>query len=654
MLAAPTGPLPRIAVCLVGFVRTLQEPQVFQSIARALHPVDASVDFYGSVSLGLNESDTAKGQVGHVPHEAIRQALHVLRPVMWEEDARLGSTHLCGLACMRQYERFERCVSMIAAHERREQIRYQWVVKARPDVVFPAPMPSFRAMRLHEHIVYKDSTAGDMVVYIPREHADNISGLLASRLAEMPSLCVGGMHPRIRCAADGTGAGCKCNYFLSGAVASLHLEMKYHRNTPHVARTPQADKIIQTIRAAKGDAMKLLHNKGQHEVDRLVVQPAQGGRRVPVVPGGSQARTKAGQPWLTQHLTRSRPRRNRMPFGRATTRLRIGWLFDLPDCTVGFAAVMDSLSYRCKFFEALNASHEVRAVMANTTAEVRQGLDLILMPHVCTTHTRALNLCFEQLLPEHDPPLVMVLNKVFDRLERKLAVVQEHRGRFALVLTASPHTDKYSSASHVPVVFMPYAAAVEFGRYHDRGPSHEGLAFDSDFGFSGGWERFDSRRYPFRALIFRGNTTARLRARGLRLKTPGWLQTQGYINTLARTRVWFATTEIGDHIGTRFFEVLISGRAMLLCDRNPTAYAPLGIVEGEHAAMFNSTQEFEEKLTYYLAHEDVRQRIVVAARRLILSQHLWSHRRDELGKHLSMSLAGYWGRDRSVGEQRVQ
>ena len=52
-------------------------------------------------------------------------------------------------------------------------------------------------------------------------------------------------------------------------------------------------------------------------------------------------------------------------------------------------------------------------------------------------------------------------------------------------------------------------------------------------------------------------------------------------------------------MSTRVFEVMASGRAMLLCDRNPTAYAPLEVVEGEHAAMFNTTDEFAKKVLYY-------------------------------------------------------
>ena len=67
---------------------------------------------------------------------------------------------------------------------------------------------------------------------------------------------------------------------------------------------------------------------------------------------------------------------------------------------------------------------------------------------------------------------------------------------------------------------------------------------------------------------------------------------------------------------------------MLLCDRNVHAFGPLGVVEGVHAAMFNSTKEFEQKALYYTQpeHEAERSSIVAAARALALDRHMWNQR----------------------------
>lgn len=309
---------------------------------------------------------------------------------------------------------------------------------------------------------------------------------------------------------------------------------------------------------------------------------------------------------------------------------------------------MDSLSYRCTFFNALNATHEVVRVSENTSVATRRGLDLIIMPHVCTTNSRTLPMCFRQLVPAADPPLVIVLNKAFENLVSKLRAVQREAARFALLISASPHAAGFGAVAQVPAAFLPYAAALEFGKYHARGPSAARLRFEYDLGFSGGWQKL-SGRYPFRASLFGGNATERLRASGVRLTSPGWLTTADYVERLARTRVWFATSELGDHIGTRYFEVLVSGRAMLLCNRNPAAYAPLGLVEGVHAAMFNSTDEFHAKLRHYMEHEAERQALVTAARQLVLSRHLWTHRTSELTAVLHAALERHRGQRERAG-----
>mmetsp|Transcript_33681 Transcript_33681/g.78812 ORF Transcript_33681/g.78812 Transcript_33681/m.78812 type:complete len:102 (-) Transcript_33681:63-368(-) len=90
--------------------------------------------------------------------------------------------------------------------------------------------------------------------------------------------------------------------------------------------------------------------------------------------------------------------------------------------------------------------------------------------------------------------------------------------------------------------------------------------------------------------------------------------------------MWLSTSEEGDTAGTRTYEVLVSGRALLLCDRNPAAYAPLGIVDGKHAVFFNTTEELVRLARFYSEHEGRRKRIVENARQLALTRHLWKHR----------------------------
>ena len=184
----------------------------------------------------------------------------------------------------------------------------------------------------------------------------------------------------------------------------------------------------------------------------------------------------------------------------------------------------------------------------------------------------------------------------------------------------------------VPTGFLPFAADERL--FGTRAGSRR--AYEHDFGFSGGWNRLSSR-YAMRREVLSAASLARLSTltyddthTPTRLFLPPaalpWLQ---YADAISSTKIWLATTE-GAHLGPRFYEILLSGRAMLLCNRQPDAYAPLGIVEGVHAAMFNSTSEFEATLRYYLSHEGERRAVVSAGRQLALARHTWSTRARDL------------------------
>jgi len=277
---------------------------------------------------------------------------------------------------------------------------------------------------------------------------------------------------------------------------------------------------------------------------------------------------------------------------------------------------------------------------------------------LCTTNARMLPRCLGMILPD-DPPIVLFLNKVYEGMKRKIDLTRANQQRVLLLLAATPRAIEFGKAAGVPAYFMPYAASSEFGRFAGAATKllcpnaracPDGNSYRWDIGFSGGWSKLQAR-YPFRWLIWsaKSNVSNELKARGLRINQPGFLPTTNYIETLARTKVWFATSESGDHVSTRYFEVLISGRCMLLCDRNIVATSPLGIEEGVHAAMFNSTGDFIEKLAYYASaeHEAERLTIVANARALVLARHLWSHRSAALGARIREELV-QWRRRRAV------
>lgn len=249
-----------MAVCLVGFVRTLTDPAVVWSIARGFRANAERVDFYGVVSTRGN--DTVKGQWGATNFSKLEQSVEMLRPVVWEDVSDPPGPPKCSLECTRQFDKLQRCGELILAHEQRCQLNYTWVVKARPDIrirTHGRTLASLGMMQKQPHLaapwhryVWKDRTAGDAVMYLPRP-------LLEGFLRELMKPCP------VMCDANGLGPLCKCNNVLTrAALMSANgtrpfVRMRYHPFQVSVARTPEA---LEQVRRAGFDH-RLLHNRGR-------------------------------------------------------------------------------------------------------------------------------------------------------------------------------------------------------------------------------------------------------------------------------------------------------------------------------------------------------------------------------------------------------
>ena len=295
--------------------------------------------------------------------------------------------------------------------------------------------------------------------------------------------------------------------------------------------------------------------------------------------------------------------------------------------------------YYCAFAHALNRT---------ATLVPDDGKTTVVLPWTCSwqENGNSLRRCLAKL-SSTSSPAVLMLHKlhVGGQYKKKMELVRSHRCRLEAVYTPDDpdaSTGVLERDTGVPWHYLGYASS--FGdrtwrRALERASqiaaaTHE-PAYVHDVGFSGGWQRF-SGRYAFRAELFvRGGVVSRLRAeKWLRFYLPSnKLPDDKYALALYTTKIWLSTTE-GDSAGPRYLDIMSSGRAMLLCNRHPKAYAPLGIVEGEHAAMFNSSAEFEAKLRHYLAHEAERLELVRAAKRLANERHTWDHRAQQLVRSL--------------------
>jgi hypothetical protein len=95
----------------------------------------------------------------------------------------------------------------------------------------------------------------------------------------------------------------------------------------------------------------------------------------------------------------------------------------------------------------------------------------------------------------------------------------------------------------------------------------------------------------------------------------------------SQSRIVFNTTP-SDTINMRIFEAPACG-ALLLTKRADNGQTDL-LEEGEHFDTFGTVDELEDKVAYYLAHEDERERIARAGQQWVLTHHTYDQRADEI------------------------
>ena len=294
------------------------------------------------------------------------------------------------------------------------------------------------------------------------------------------------------------------------------------------------------------------------------------------------------------------------------TPLQIAWL--QPTWANATVYCKDDHGYYCDWYKALATRTDVRMKVGPSA----RGADLALLPYHCTANVGALPACL--LLARDTGRIAIIVNKVFEGMNEKVRILQGVQDRIVMLAMASPIVYRIAEKMRVRPLFLPYGVDRAFEAY-----ANSEMPYRYDVGFTGGWQRF-SARYALRKDCWSRNVTSLLQAKGARLLTGGYLPRDKYIRTIAESKIWFSTTERGDHVTTRALEVLASGRAMLMIDRNHAALKPLGIVEGVHAAMFSSAAEYMQLVAYYMKDEKTRLCIVRRGHELAIRRHLWSAR----------------------------
>ena len=242
-----------------------------------------------------------------------------------------------------------------------------------------------------------------------------------------------------------------------------------------------------------------------------------------------------------------------------------------------------------------------------------------------------------EAMPEYDPhpsmdvanvgiPSVMVLNKEYKKLEKKLEFIQANGIR--KVFTVHHDHQKWQERLDVPFVHFPFAIDPELFRdFGERKRYALGFSGLLQVRYSDIRTRIKQKlflRWPIKSPRYWFVKLFWWDGRRLPFVNKG---IDNYARLLNRSKLWLSTPSPAELVGTRYYEIMAS-KALLFCSRSPVYE---GLFEDRvHCVMFNSDlDDFDDVLFYYLDNNDERQAIANAGREHVLENHTWERRIEQ-------------------------
>ena len=214
-------------------------------------------------------------------------------------------------------------------------------------------------------------------------------------------------------------------------------------------------------------------------------------------------------------------------------------------------------------------------------------------------------------------PVAIMLNKEYAGLDKKLDWIKNMNPVAAF--TVHHDYDKYSKITGVPFYQIPFAVNPNiFKKYDDQ-------KYDCDFGFSGVIR--PEQRNNWRAKILEESKNwGDIKVSFSQHKHDTM---EDYAKRINRTKIWLSTTGPADIVNPRYFEVMAANTTLLICNRFKHVYGDL-FQEDVHCVMFETMEELEEKVRYYLQNEPARQKIIDQAFQHATTKHTWPHRANKI------------------------
>ena len=96
-----------------------------------------------------------------------------------------------------------------------------------------------------------------------------------------------------------------------------------------------------------------------------------------------------------------------------------------------------------------------------------------------------------------------------------------------------------------------------------------------------------------------------------------------YAKKISNSKIFVATTSPADLISTRYFECMATNKALIITNRMNEKVFEKYLIEDFNCVMFDTLEEFYEKVNYYLKNEDKRMKIVNNAYNYFIENLTW-------------------------------
>jgi spore maturation protein CgeB len=221
-------------------------------------------------------------------------------------------------------------------------------------------------------------------------------------------------------------------------------------------------------------------------------------------------------------------------------------------------------------------------------------------------------------------PLYIILNKEYERLNEKLNWIKKIKPK--KVFTVHHSFKKYEEICQIPFCKIMWSADHNVFKKYNEDYKH-------DLFFSGviRKEQTDNLRNKINNkldLIKNYNILMKV-AVFKNDKLIGKLNTfnlSDYANNIQNSKIALTTTGPGDLVGTRYFEIMASNKALILCNIMPIEVYEDILIDKFNCVMFGDENDFIEKFKYYIEHEEERMKIVNQAYKYFLEKHTWDHK----------------------------